>query len=88
MLPDDLNDIGGVLHLSDGILVNHCANTLSLGCKLPTKAAMAVSWGSEGLWKSDKGDFRAHKATVSAIQNLISIPHRRDVIKKNCAAKQ
>ena len=42
MLSDDLNDIGGVLNLPDCSLVNHCVDTLSLDCKLPIEAAMAV----------------------------------------------
>ena len=31
VLADDLDDIGGVLHLPDGSLVYHCPGTLSLG---------------------------------------------------------
>ena len=41
VLADDLDDIGGGLHLPDCSLVYHCASTLSLGCKVPTEAAMA-----------------------------------------------
>ncbi len=55
VLADDLDDIGGVLHLADCSMVYHCASTLSLGCKVPTEATTALSIALKGFWAHVSG---------------------------------